>query len=170
MLTMVAILAIDIAIPMPAVKKTNQAGKKAVNLAIKTVDVLRKDTAEKRAEIDSRIWKGSSDSVSSQTLDKASTMAKTHGLHLTAFRPQKPDEQGELTRLVYVMTLEGPYPGLQAMVRELETPENRLSVHMVQVASSDEASDLVTATVGVSAFIEKTKPNSTNTQGQNKKV
>ena len=156
-LALIATLAADYAFPKPTFRSRTEAKNKADNQAREQAYALAQDFEKQRTEIEARVWKESSDSVGAQTLDKATNMARAHALNLTAFRPQKPDEQGELTRLAYVMTLEGPYPGLQAMVRELETPSNRLSVHLVQVASADEGSDLVTATVGVSAFIEKPK-------------
>jgi hypothetical protein len=157
MIAMAGIFVFDRFVPKPSLKTRTEAKLRADSLAREQTAAFEAAYDQKRKMIDSRIWTQGNDAVGALVLDRATNMARKRRMNLTAFRPQKPDDQGELTRLVYVMTLEGPYPGLQAMVRELETPSNRLSVHLVQVASADEASDLVTGTIGVSAFAAKPK-------------
>lgn len=158
MLVLFGLFVFDLVVPVPKATQRVQARKEDDFLLQKETKNLRDDYAVARAGIDARVWNATPDAIGSQTLEMATNSAKRFGLALSGFRPQKPTEEGELTRLTYVMTLEGPYPGLQAMVQDLETPGRRLSVHMVQVASADDASDLVNATIGVSAFIEKKKP------------
>ena len=158
MLVLFGLLIFDLMVPVPKATQRFAQRQEDDFLIQKETKNLLDDYNAARAVIASRVWMANPDTIGSQTLAIATEDAKRFGLGLSGFRPQKPTEEGELTRLTYVMTLEGPYPGLQAMVRDLETPGRRLSVHMVQVASADDASDLVNATIGVSAFIEKPKP------------
>jgi hypothetical protein len=151
------LLVFDLAVPKPKAEGTNAQKLESDRLLIAEADKLEKEFEASKLRIAARTWIMSADAVGAVALDRATNMAKKHGLTLGAFRPQKPIEEGELIRLAYVMTLEGPYPGLRAMVRELETPELKLSVHLVQVASADDASDLVNGTIGVTAFLEKPK-------------
>ena len=158
MVVLFGLLVFDLTVPVPKATERFAARREDDFLLQKEAKNLKDDYDAARAVIASRVWTANPDTISSQTLAVATEGAKRFGLGLSGFRPQKPIDEGELTRLTYVMTLEGPYPGLQAMVRDLETPGRRLSVHMVQVASADDASDLVNATIGVSAFVEKAKP------------
>ena len=170
MLVLFGLLLFDLMVPVPKAPQRVQARKEDDLLIQKETKKVRDDYAHARAAIDVRVWQATPDAIGSQTLDLATNAAKRFGLALSGFRPQKPTDEGELTRLTYVMTLEGPYPGLQAMVQDLETPGRRLSVHMVQVASADDASDLVNATIGISAFIEKQKPKSKENPQPNAKT
>lgn len=158
MLVLFGLLVFDLMVPVPKATQRFAQRKEDDFLIQKETQKVKGDFDAARAVIASRVWASTPDAIASQTLANATQMAKRYGLGLSGFRPQKPTEEGELTRLTYVMTLEGPYPGLQAMVQDLETPGRRLSVHMVQVASADDASDLVNATIGVSAFLERAKP------------
>ena|SRR5688572_3036308 len=158
MFVLLGLFIFDLTAPVPKPTERIAARKEDDFLLMKETQKLEEDFAAARSVIASRVWTASPDSIGAQTLDTATNTARRYGLGLSGFRPQKPTDEGELTRLTYVMTLEGPYPGLQAMVQDLETPGRRLSVHMVQVGSADDASDLVNATIGVSAFIEKSKP------------
>ena len=151
------LLIFNLAAPQPSAQQRKLARIRGDNKLREQTETATHQFEARRQVIDSRVWAKSADAVGAETLAKATEMTKSHGLNLSAFRPQKPADEGELIRLDYVMTLEGPFPGLQAMVRQLETSDYRLAVHRVQVASADEASDLVNATIGVSAFVEKPK-------------
>jgi Tfp pilus assembly protein PilO len=154
MVALVGLLLFDLLAPKPTIQGKLTQRMRSDQALLTETHRLNAEYAAARAALEARIWQGTTDSVGAAALAKATSLAKNHGLNLTAFRPQKPVQEGELTRLAFVMTLEGSYPALQAMVRSLETPAHRLSVHLVQVASADEASDSVNATVGVSAFME----------------
>jgi Tfp pilus assembly protein PilO len=167
MAALAGIFLYDVLVPMPKYRARAEAKVKADDVAQEQKYALDRELVEKRAEIDRVVWVQTQESIGALILDKATNLARSRNLTLTAFRPQKPEEQGELTRLAYVMTLEGPYPGLLAMVRDLETPSNRLSVHLMQIASADEASDLVTSTIGVSAYVEKAKKETEPKNGKN---
>lgn len=155
---LVGILAFDQFVPPPKAPKPTVARVRTENKLRAEMKSLSEELTAAEAAIATRLWSESPDVVAALALDRATQTATAHGLKLTAFRPQKPSEDGELVRLAFVMTLEGSYSNLQSFVKAMETDKNRLSVTLVQAASSDGASDLVNATVGVSAFIEK--PNS----------
>lgn len=158
MLLLVGLLAFDRLVPPPKPTERKQAQIRSEEQLRSQTDMLYKEHDKAELIIASRVWKGSSDVVAAMALDRATKMAKANGLNLSAFRPQKPAEEGELVRLAFVMTLEGSFLNLQRYVQALETDANRLSVTLVQVASADGASDLVNATVGISAFLLKPKP------------
>jgi hypothetical protein len=151
------LLVFDLFVPAPTIKKSAQARMRNEQTVRDQTYKFKADVERIKKEVAARVWTGSADSVGAQALEMATSIAKSKGLKLTAFRPQKALDEGELWRLAFVMTLEGSFPGLQSVVRELETPSRRLSVHLVQVASADEASDLVNATIGVTAYLEKPK-------------
>jgi len=166
-LAMAGMLAFELLAPKPSQRQSIRARLDAEKKVRDKTKELQTELDTMTAQVSNRLWKGSADSVGAQTLDLATKVAKTGGMKLSAFRPQKAVEDGELTRLSYVMTLEGRFPSLIGVVKELESPSHRLSVHLVQVASADEASDLVNATVGVTAFLDKSKK---NTETKDKKA
>lgn len=159
MLVMAGIAVADRVIPRQTAASMSAA-------RIKSDDQIREQTYAERKKllasqelIASRVWADTTDGIGAKSLDLCTKLAKMQGLKLTAYRPQKPVEDGELIRLSFVMTLEGPFPAVQQFVRQLESPARKLSVHLVQVASADDASDLVNATIGITAFVEKPKTN-----------
>jgi len=157
MFALVGVLAFDQFVPPPKPAKRTIAQVRTENQTRDEMDKLREELKAAEAVIASRVWTESPDIVGALALDRATNLAKASALNLSAFRPQKPTEEGELVRLPFVMTLEGSFAGVEKFVKNLETDANRLSVTLVQVASADGASDLVNATVGISAFIEKPK-------------
>jgi Tfp pilus assembly protein PilO len=126
---------------------------------------IRKETAavearlsEAKQTLDAVAWEGDADRVQSQSMAKASEIARQAKVTLNAFRPQKPSDQGGLERIPFVINLDGTYLGVLEFLRRLETPGNRLSVNLVQLTSAEGNSDEVTATIVVFAFRAKSPP------------
>lgn len=79
-------------------------------------------------------------------------IARKRNLKVASFRPQKPVDEAGLLRLPYLVSLEGTYRDALAFVKELEKPQNRLAVNLVQLASADGETSMVRATVGIWAL------------------
>lgn len=132
----------------PAERAQKQAAVRSATVgANQKADSAREDAAK-------YLWSEKPDAIAPQALGIVTGAAKTHGLKLSAFRPQKPVVEGDLEVLNYVVALEGRFPAVADFLRTLETPGNRLAVNLFQVTSSDGATDSVTATVGLVAFRE----------------
>jgi len=136
--------------PEPAVP-TTKLGADAGRLTTENL-IAKKKLSESEAEVKRLTWSTNADQIGSSALNTVTTLSQSKGLKLLAFRPQRTAEDGGLTRLPYMISLEGPYLGVIGFLRMLETPSNKLAVNLVQVASADPSSDRVSATVGVVAF------------------
>ena len=81
--------------------------------------------------------------------------ARQNNLKIISFRPQRLEEEAGLERMPYQITLEGAFPKVISFVRTVETPATKIAVTNVQIASSDGASDAVTATISLVAYRQK---------------
>ncbi len=139
--------------PRPKLNREQRLRQESQFVA-ETADWKRKESQAERT-IEELSWTGGADAAEKGALALVTQISKSKGATLQAFRPQKRLEQGELTRLPFLVTLEGPYTKVLAVLRELETPSSKLAVNLVQIASADGASDVVTATLALFAFASK---------------
>lgn len=99
-----------------------------------------------------RVWEASASQMGPMLMSRVTGEARKSELKVIAFRPQRTEELAGMIKTPYVISLEGPYGKVVQFARDLETNEQRLSVTNIQCASSDGATDAVSATVSVVAF------------------
>lgn len=109
--------------------------------------------AKAKAIVDANTWSGTPDEVAPAAMAKLSSLARANGVKLTAFRPQRSAEAGPLTSQPYLLTLEGTFPSVVQLTRQIDKPGTKLSVNLVQINASSEDENSVTATVGVVAYL-----------------
>jgi hypothetical protein len=149
-----ASFAAEAILPMPSPKLGwQEAEKRAAELQREEADI-RERAASARAIVQPALWSGDDDAIQSEAMALCTALAKSNRVSLNAFRPQKPVEESGLSRLPFLLSIEGPYPNALTFLRSLEAPKNRLGVTLVQITSADAASDLVTVTLGVAAYRE----------------
>ncbi|MFY9233863.1 MAG: type 4a pilus biogenesis protein PilO [Fimbriimonadaceae bacterium] len=101
------------------------------------------------------IWNQDAQTIGAKALEMVSRKARAFELKLSAFRPQRETDVGALRQLPFLILVEGTYPKVAAFLSSLEQPLTKLAVNGIQIASSDGASDGVTASITVIAFIKK---------------
>lgn len=148
----------DRLVPVPRLDITPQARKARQDKVILEVETLSKQASEAKLQLSARIWKDDPESIGPAAMDSITRSAKSHGLVVGSFRPQKPVDEAPLTRYPYVVSVDGTYLSVLSFVRDLEKPENKIVVNSVQIASADGASSAVTATISIWAFTESTTP------------
>jgi Tfp pilus assembly protein PilO len=99
------------------------------------------------------VWQGAAQTVLPQVLQSVSILAKAQDIKLKTFRPQAPITDGEVTRATYLTMVEGPFPQVAAFIRSIDRPDSQLATSTIQISALDQESDLVTATVGILAYI-----------------
>jgi Tfp pilus assembly protein PilO len=112
-------------------------------------------------DVAKQTWTGDSQQIPPIALDKLSKLALSRGLKLVAFRPQRPNEGGLFTQLPFLLTVDGPYPKVVQFAADIDHGNYRLAVNMVQIASSDAASNDVTASIGLIAYLDNHKKEAT---------
>ncbi|MCC7434966.1 MAG: type 4a pilus biogenesis protein PilO [Methanoregulaceae archaeon] len=119
-----------------------------------SIETLRTEVSTLRAKNLMRLWTQPADEVAAATMAKVTSLAQGRNLKVIAFRPQRTVDDAGVVRLPYQVTLEGPFPQVIGFLQGLETSKFRAIVSTVQIASSDGATDKVTATIGVVAYRE----------------
>lgn len=140
--------------PVPSLKKVTQTRRNQETDLYKDIDKLRDDVSLTRTRNLQRLWTQPADQVAAAAMAKVTQLAQAQSLKVLAFRPQRVQEAPGVTILPYQISMEGYFPKVMAFIRSMETPNVRLPVINVQIASADGASDKVTATIGIVAYRE----------------
>ena len=106
------------------------------------------------ASIQARLWTDPDDRIAPKTLKIVTDLAQTHTVKMSAFRPQKETAAGALMILPFFVTIEGPFPAVANYLKDFEENQQTLIVNNVQIASSDQNTHTVTASLEVSAYID----------------
>lgn len=141
--------------PKPSATRTGAARKREqVKLEGETAK-LRDQVAILQVRNQTRLWSQTADQVGPTAMSMLEKFARQNNLKVISFRPQRLEEEAGLERLPYQITLEGAFPKVISFVRTVETPATKIAVTNVQIASSDGASDAVTATISLVAYRQK---------------
>ncbi|MBV6458127.1 MAG: hypothetical protein HONBIEJF_01250 [Fimbriimonadaceae bacterium] len=143
----------DLLLPKP---KAGSAARYAIqeNTMLGEIRKLRDQVSAAKAKNQPMIWALDADEISAHAMAFATKMANGRNLKVAAFRPQRPQPNGNLTMLPYQLSVEGSFPDVVRFLQAMETKGTKLAVNLVQVASADGASDHVNATIGLVAYRE----------------
>lgn len=120
---------------------------------------------EMEAKLEAKTWLGNFETVSPVILDEVTDLARARGVNVRSFRPQKIVERDGLSQLTYAISVEGGYLAVLALVDDLEGEQPRLTVTQLQIAGTDAASDRVSASIGVAAFLKSLDPEEAPARG-----
>lgn len=112
----------------------------------------RATLSELRNANEARMFLTKADEIGPNTMRTLESAARQRNLKVISFRPQRTEEDSGVTRYPYQIALEGSYLDVIAFVRSMETPATKLGVTSMQIASSDGATDKVSAMIGIVAY------------------
>lgn len=112
---------------------------------------------EVRSAIEEKAWLVQVSEVGPTALDTVTRAAERRGLRLVAMRPQRTVQIAELTQAPFVVTVEGAFPAVMAFVRDLEAPETKMAISLIQLGAMDGVSDNVSLTLGLKAYVRPPK-------------
>lgn len=147
-------------IPSPKYRATEKARQARFEIELQTQEA-EENRMQAMAAVEKRVYGVQAEKVAPLAMSSASILARKHGLKIVAFRPQRVVTDAALPHVPYLITLDGPFPKVAAFMRDLDAKGSRLAVNLVQVASSDPASDRVNATIGAVAFLSPDVPKET---------
>lgn len=98
------------------------------------------------------VTKGTDEQIAPLALAQVNLALQGTDLKLVAFRPQRAGSTAGLDQLPYLVTVEGTYPDVLKFAEALERPMTKLALNLFQISSADNASDRVTASLGVIAY------------------
>lgn len=122
------------------------------------IEAITRRSQEVRAAVKRRTWQGEVESVTALVLQKLTAQANQRSLKITAFRPLKGQVVEGMTELPFSVQITGVFPNVSAMLKGLDAPDTRIALRSVQIAASDGVSSQVTATLGLSVYIESAAP------------
>ncbi len=160
-------------VPRPSVAGLAKGKDKRRQNMTDEIDQAKKRSAESSAAATARLSVGDPERLTAQTLARLTQEARARGLTLGAFRPQRVKPLPGMTELPFALQLSGPFPAVRAFATELDRPGSKLVLRSVQLAASSGESSVVTATLGISAFIaakevkemNETKPKTGDARG-----
>ena len=106
------------------------------------------------AAIRPRLWHSDPESVTATILNQLTLQTAAHSLKLTAFRPERTARFEGMTELRFSAQVAGPYAGVRAVMHSLDAHGSKIALRSAQLGLSQSAGDEVTATLGLSAFVE----------------
>jgi len=133
---------------------------------------LEASNAELTSQVNEKIWSMPLDDIGPKALQTVSGYVQKAHLKLVAFRPQKTVEVNGLTQIPFLISVEGSYPGMMELLRELDLPDAKVATNTVQLTSTDGSSDKVTGTIVAVAYTQqkpKEKPKKTTSDKTNVK-
>lgn len=152
----IAVLASTLAamlfVPKPSTRglETERRNREfAVRLDTQKAEERLKEIEEQVAE---KAWVVPVAEVSPAALDTVTKAAERRNLRLVAMRPQRTVQIAELTQVPFVVTVEGAFPAAVAFVRDLEAPETKMAISLIQLGAMDGATDNVSMTLGLKAY------------------
>jgi Tfp pilus assembly protein PilO len=139
---------------MPNADKAEAIGKEAVAAGQADLAARTKELEELKAA-DPGIWEGLTETVTPQILQTITVIAKSQDVKLKSFRPQNPVADGDISRSNFVVIIEGSFPKVVAFSKAIDSASSNLGLSQVQIASVDQETDMVNATISVIAYIRQ---------------
>lgn len=109
------------------------------------------DARTAQAAVLQRTWIGSDVEIANGVYNLATGLARKRGVSFVRLQPGRAALGGPLEQLPYLLVVEGPFPAVAALEKDLEVPANRLAVSAFQLAASDTSTNKVSASIGVVA-------------------
>ncbi len=134
-------------LPSQKAKDTKAESKKQIDL----VRRAKSDQLIAQSSVAARTWTGEDAAITGAILNLTTTLARKRGVGFVRLQPQRAALGGALEQLPYLLVVEGPFPAVAALEKDLEVPENRLAVSAFQITSSDSETNKVSASIGVVA-------------------
>lgn len=156
-LIVIAIIALLAGLAMYALPKKSGAiseldKNKQIDKLKSEIEAEQSTLDDCRKRISTLTWTQKYEEIGPAALAHISNLVRNHGLKLITFRPQKVEQQKDLARIPFLMALEGSYSDVVSFTKDLEKPESKLAVNMLQLNSSNGVTDQVNATINVIAY------------------
>lgn len=154
---MLATVTFHFLIPVPTVDSLVRRHRAELAKLQKETHKLQEEVTVTRAYVRSKLWNAQADNLGAEAMSVVDQAAKKNQIAVQAFRPQRTVVSDGIERFPYSVVVQGSFPRVLQLVRDLQDPGTLLAVTSVQLSSADGASDSVTATVGLAAFLESSE-------------
>jgi len=153
-LVMMLVIALaDMFIPKPTEAKEIASRHQQVNELERKIK-SDEDYLQELILEDTGMWEGDQEVVTPKILQAVSQLAAANKVNLKSFRPQSPVSDGDTIRAHFVILADGKFPDIAAFLRALDSSSTKVGTNVVQIASADQESDQINATIGIVAYIK----------------
>ena len=149
---MLAGIALVLFLPKPSLAsiQANQKRQEA-DIQVRAAQA-RKDFDAAETKVKKRVWSGGAEEVGPGALKAMNGLAAKYRVKLSGFRPERTTQTAGLDLLPYSVTATGAYLDVLTFAKAIESPDNKLAVDSLQIASSEANSDQVIAMIGLTAY------------------
>ena len=140
-------------VPKPSTATATGLSARTRRRLVNDIALTKKQGRLAEAAVRPRLWHTDPQSVTATVLAQMTSLVGQHSSKLTAFRPERAVAFASITELRFDAQLSGTYPGIRAVMAALDARGSKVVLRAVQVASSQEADNTVTATLGLSGFV-----------------
>lgn len=127
-------------------KETNDSRK--LRQSIRQAEM---DTFAAKSSVLSRTWTEEPAAIQDRVLTLTAAQCKKRGVTFVRLQPQRVTADETLQQLPFLLVVEGPFPAIAALEKDLELPASRLAVNLFQATSSDSESNRVAASISLVA-------------------
>ena len=150
--------------PKPSLGAIKTKEKKDAKKLRDSRDAAIESAKAARATLLARTWTGDPSVIQGEVYNLTTSLAKKRNVSWLRLQPLKGTPSGDLEQISFLLVVEGPFPAVAALERDLESPANRLAISAFQVSSSDSETNKVSASVNLVAHrvapdVEEEKPN-----------
>ncbi|MBX3115088.1 MAG: hypothetical protein KF836_11025 [Fimbriimonadaceae bacterium] len=163
---MLVIALADMFVPKPTEAKEKQNRHQQVNELERKIKT-DEDYLQELILAETGTWEGDQEVVTPKILQTVSQLASSHNVNLKSFRPQSPVSDGDTIRAHFVILADGKFPDMASFMKALESNSTKIGTNVVQIASADQESDMVNATIGIVAYIKAPEVVATNRRPSN---
>ena len=143
----------DILVPTPSSQSAGHSHALARRKLADDMFMAKTGESKAKSALEPKLWQGDPNSVAAGVLAQMTTQANRHSLTLGAFRPERSVPLGIVTELPYSVQVTGPYPSIRTVMSALDGPNSKVILRSMQLAASEQSSNVVSATLGVSAYL-----------------
>lgn len=119
--------------------------------ARESIAVAQRDLKTAQAEVGAHTWVGEDAEITGGVYSLTTALARKRNVTFVRMQPQRFTLGIPLEQLPYLIVVEGKFPDVVALEKDLEVPANRLAVNAIQLASSDSETNKVSANIAVVA-------------------
>lgn len=143
----------DILVPSPGGPAAGHSRVMARRKLADDMFIAKISETKAKNALEPKLWQGDPNTVAAGVLAQLTTQANRHALTLGAFRPERSVSLGIITEMPYSVQVTGPYPSIRAVLSALDAANSKVILRSVQLAASEQSSNVVSATLGVSAYL-----------------
>ena len=141
----------------PTLKEAEQKHKTARRQILRDTRTAMDRSKEAQTAAGPRLWPGDPRSVTSSVLAQLTDTTRQNDVSLSSFRPQRGQVLEGVAELRFAAQISGSYPHVRKVLASFDAKDGKTALRSVDMSSGGVKANVVTATVGLSAYLPATE-------------